>query len=88
MNKRPVMLIGAGIGGLSCALALQRSGIAVQVYEQAPELGEVGAGLTLSPNGSKGIIGLGLEDQLTSAADPPQLPGSASLSDRPRTGAP
>ena len=71
VNDRPVMLIGAGIGGLSCALALQRAGIAVRVYEQAPELGEVGAGLTLSPNGSKGIIGLGLEDELTSAADPP-----------------
>ncbi len=65
------MLIGAGIGGLTCALALQRAGIAVQVFEQAPELGEVGAGLTLSPNGSMGIIGLGLEDQLTDAADPP-----------------
>ncbi len=71
MNDPPVMLIGAGIGGLSCALALQRAGIAVLVYEQAPELGEVGAGLTLSPNGSKGIIGLGLENELTSAADPP-----------------
>ena len=65
------MLIGAGIGGLSCALALQRAGIAVRVYEQAPELGEVGAGLTLSPNGSKALIGLGLESELAELADPP-----------------
>ncbi len=65
------MLIGAGIGGLTCALALQRAGIPAQVFEQAPELGEVGAGLTLSPNGSMGIIGLGLEDELAKAADPP-----------------
>ena len=71
MSERAVMLVGAGIGGLTCALALQRAGIRVRVYEQAPELGEVGAGLTLSPNGSMGIIGLGLEDELTEAADPP-----------------
>lgn len=71
MSKQPVMLIGAGIGGLTCALALQRAGVAVKVYEQAPELGEVGAGLTLSPNGSKALIGLGLESELDELADPP-----------------
>ena len=71
MSERAVMLVGAGIGGLTCALALQRAGMRVRVYEQAPELGEVGAGLTLSPNGSMGIIGLGLEEELAEAADPP-----------------
>ena len=65
------MLVGAGIGGLTCALAMQRAGIAVKVYEQAPELGEVGAGLTLSPNGSKALHGLGLEHELAELADPP-----------------
>ena len=64
-------MIGAGIGGLTCALALQRAGVAVKVYEQAPELGEVGAGLTLSPNGSKALMGLGLEEELAELADPP-----------------
>ena len=71
MSKRPVMLIGAGMGGLTCALAMQRAGIAVRVYEQAPELAEVGAGLTLSPNGSRALIGLGLEKELAELADPP-----------------
>ena len=71
MNKQPVILIGAGIGGLTCALALQRAGVAVKMYEQAPELGEVGAGLTLSPNGSKALIGMGLESELAELADPP-----------------
>ena len=71
MDERPVILIGAGIGGLTCALALQRAGIPVRVYEQAPVLGEVGAGLTLSPNGSRGIGGLGLEESLANAADIP-----------------
>ena len=71
MSNRPVMLIGAGVGGLTCALALQRLGISVRVYEQAPQLGEVGAGLTLSPNGAMGIMGLGLERELAAAADTP-----------------
>ena len=65
------MLIGAGMGGLTCALAMQRAGISVRVYEQAPELAEVGAGLTLSPNGSRALIGLGLEKELARLADPP-----------------
>ncbi|MFZ4687912.1 MAG: FAD-dependent monooxygenase [Polymorphobacter sp.] len=55
-----VTIIGAGIGGLTCALALARAGVAVSVLEQAPVLGEVGAGITLSPNASRVLIHLGL----------------------------
>ena len=55
-----VAIIGAGLGGLTCALALARAGRRVVVYEQAPELGEVGAGITLSPNASRIFIHLGL----------------------------
>lgn len=54
-------IIGAGLGGLTCALGLVRSGRSVVVYEQAPQLGEVGAGITLSPNSSRIMIALGLE---------------------------
>lgn len=54
------MVAGAGIGGLTAALALQRQGFRVRVYEQAPELVEAGAGITLSPNGSKVLEHLGL----------------------------
>lgn len=43
-------IIGAGIGGLTTALALQRKGIAYQVYERFPKLSPVGAGIWLSPN--------------------------------------
>lgn len=57
-----VAIIGAGLGGLTCALALARAGKAVAVYEQAPQLAEVGAGITLSPNASRIFIHLGLED--------------------------
>lgn len=46
-----IVIIGAGIGGLTLALALQKQGINAQVYEAAPELKPVGAGLWLAPNG-------------------------------------
>jgi salicylate hydroxylase len=55
-----IAIIGAGLGGLTCALALVRAGRRVQVYEQAPVLAEVGAGITLSPNASRIFIHLGL----------------------------
>jgi salicylate hydroxylase len=59
-----IAIIGAGLGGLTCALALARAGLAVTVYEQAPVLGEVGAGITLSPNASRIMIHLGLEEPM------------------------
>ena len=66
MEDLSVIIIGAGIGGLTTALALQRVGIAATVYEAAPELNEVGAGLTISSNATHALefCGLGpfLED--------------------------
>jgi salicylate hydroxylase len=59
-----VLIAGAGIGGLTAALALLRSGCDVDVYEQATELREVGAGLQLSANGSRVFYELGLADAL------------------------
>lgn len=46
----PVLVSGGGIGGLAAALALVRQGFHVQVLEQAPEIGEIGAGIQLGPN--------------------------------------
>lgn len=60
MQDLHVLVAGAGIGGLTTALALQRAGIRVSVYEQAPVLGEVGAGLTLASNASRILQHLGL----------------------------
>jgi 2-polyprenyl-6-methoxyphenol hydroxylase-like FAD-dependent oxidoreductase len=45
-----VVIVGGGIGGLSAALALRSAGADVRVYEQAAEIGEVGAGVGLFPN--------------------------------------
>ena len=41
----PVLVAGGGIGGVAAALALVRQGFRVQVFEQAPEVGEIGAGI-------------------------------------------
>src|SRR3954465_9153069 len=61
--EQNIAIIGGGIGGLTAALALIRQGIAVDVYEQAPELKELGAGVQISPNGTRvlGALGLGKE---------------------------
>jgi salicylate hydroxylase len=59
-----IVVIGAGIGGLAAALALLRRGIDVEVYEQAGELTEVGAGVQMSANGSRVLYALGLEQAL------------------------
>ena len=55
-------MVGAGIGGLTAAIALRRAGLPVEVYERAPELLEVGAGLTLQPNALLALRAIGLED--------------------------
>jgi salicylate hydroxylase len=60
-TSQRVLIAGAGIGGLTAALALLRSGIDCDVYEQTPELREVGAGLQLAPNGTRVLFFLGLE---------------------------
>jgi 2-polyprenyl-6-methoxyphenol hydroxylase-like FAD-dependent oxidoreductase len=59
-----VAIVGAGIGGLAAALALVRRGIDVAVYEQAPELRELGAGVQVSANGTRVLHALGLKDAL------------------------
>lgn len=51
MKDLQVVIVGAGLGGLTASLALLRSGFRVSVFEQAAELGEVGAGVTITPNG-------------------------------------
>ena len=56
-----VAVIGGGIGGLSAALQLLKAGLDVHVYEQAPRITEIGAGLQISPNASRLLHRLGLK---------------------------
>lgn len=61
---RRVAIIGAGIGGLTAALAFAKTGADVTVFEQASALTEVGAGLQITPNGARVLNALGLVDAL------------------------
>ena len=63
-SSNPILIIGGGIGGLTAALALLRRGLDVVVYEQAPVLKEVGAGVQIGSNGTRVLFALGLEASL------------------------
>ncbi|MDX3908166.1 MAG: FAD-dependent monooxygenase [Pigmentiphaga sp.] len=65
MDRKPrIIIVGAGIGGLTAAACLLKRGYPVRVYEQASVLGEVGAGLQSSANAVKVLYDLGLREQL------------------------
>jgi salicylate hydroxylase len=68
MNSLPVIVAGGGIGGLAAALALTRQGFAVKVLEQAPQLGEIGAGIQLGPNAFAAFDALGVGPKARSRA--------------------
>ena len=57
----PILIVGGGIGGLAAALALARKGVRTRVFEQAPQFGEIGAGIQLGPNVFRMLERLGLE---------------------------
>ena len=59
-----VIIIGAGIGGLTAALALHRAGIAARIYEAAPEIKPIGVGINLLPHATRELASLGLEEKL------------------------
>ena len=61
-RARNSIVVGAGIGGLCAAIALRRAGIETHVFERAPELAEVGAGISLWANALRALDSLGLGD--------------------------
>ena len=67
-SNLPVIVAGGGIGGLAAALALVRQGFNVKVLEQAPEIGEIGAGIQLGPNAFHAFDALGVGDKARSRA--------------------
>ena len=72
----PVLIIGGGIAGMTAALALQRAGLSVEIYEQATDVGDVGAGITLGRTASRGLYALGLRQAIVEASDVPQRAGA------------
>ena len=67
-SELPVLVAGGGIGGLAAALALVRQGFAVKVLEQAPQLGEIGAGIQLGPNAFAAFDALGIGEKARARA--------------------
>nr|MBC8240407.1 FAD-dependent monooxygenase [Alphaproteobacteria bacterium] len=64
---KKILIVGGGIGGMTAAACLLKAGFHVQVFEQAPNLGEVGAGIQLSANPMRVLRHLGLVEQLEQA---------------------
>src|SRR6266403_52452 len=63
-----VIIVGAGIGGLTLGLALQRCGIPCRIFESAAEIRPIGVGINLLPHATKELAALGLERSLASVA--------------------
>jgi 2-polyprenyl-6-methoxyphenol hydroxylase-like FAD-dependent oxidoreductase len=59
-----IAIVGAGIGGLALALGLHQRGIASRIYEVAPELKELGVGITILPHAMRELTTLGLQDKI------------------------
>jgi salicylate hydroxylase len=62
-----VLIIGAGLGGLSCAISCLREGLTVTILEKAKELGEIGAGIQMPPNATRVMAHYGLVDKIEQA---------------------
>lgn len=71
-GKPHILISGAGLGGLTAALALLKQEFAVDVFEQAPSLKELGAGLQMSANGTRILYALGLGEAIEDVAWAPQ----------------
>lgn len=71
-DRLPILVAGAGIAGLTVALALARRGFPVTVLERTDALQEVGAGIQLAPNASRILIEMGLKDALDAVACRPR----------------
>jgi salicylate hydroxylase len=73
MAEQPIVIAGGGIGGFAAALALSRKGRPVTLLEQAPEFGEVGAGIQIGPNVFKMFEVLGLTEAILDVAVLPEF---------------
>jgi 2-polyprenyl-6-methoxyphenol hydroxylase-like FAD-dependent oxidoreductase len=72
MNPVPhITIVGGGLAGLAAANALAVAGFTLDIFEQAPNLGEIGAGINISPQAVKALRAMGLGDRLAAVANAP-----------------
>ena len=72
MKQYRILIAGAGLGGLTAASCLMKAGHTVEIYEQAPQLGEIGAGIQVSANAMHVMRHLGIEDRLLAVGVKPE----------------
>src|SRR5262249_16040138 len=70
MKISRISIVGGGIGGLTAALALQRFGYRIAVFEQDQQLREIGAGVTITPNAMHALHFLGIGERVANEAGP------------------
>jgi len=68
MARMKVLVVGGGIGGITCMLALRQRGVDAQLFEQAAAFGQVGAGIQVSSNAARILLKLGLGPALKKVA--------------------
>ena len=71
MKDKPIVIIGAGISGLTLCLVLLKNGIPVILFEKEKEINQPGAGINISPNGNSILFNLGLKEKIISLASKP-----------------
>ena len=71
MKKYRILVAGAGIGGLTAASSLSKAGHHVKIYEQAPQLAEIGAGIQISANAMHVLRSLGMEEAIVNVGVSP-----------------
>jgi salicylate hydroxylase len=69
--SKHVVIVGGGIGGMTAATAIAKAGFSVTLLEAAPQFGEIGAGVTLSPNAMKGLDHIGICEDVAAAGIEP-----------------
>jgi salicylate hydroxylase len=72
MTKPSILIVGGGIGGMTAAAALAQAGFPVRLLESAPAFGDIGAGVTLSPNAMRGMDHIGCQGAVAAAGVEPQ----------------
>ncbi|KAI8976614.1 hypothetical protein BD414DRAFT_539163 [Trametes punicea] len=68
-----IAIVGGGVSGLTCAVALQKAGLSVRLFEAAPALGEIGAGVAIGPNAVRILRDMGVLDPLLQKCGPGDL---------------